>query len=176
MVLRDFLEKGTLFFSQIYTLSEFCSILGLPIVELHRITKWGVVGFVAQNEAFSKKVCFSQLAKYCSWQSKKPASYCMVTNLLEFLFVSIFLVSETTCASCLETINLYIAFRKLQYVHPVQPVHCFQKHPTCTSRLETSNIYIAFGNFQPHHVQKHHTCTYGYIIQNNRCGMKTATK
>ena len=49
-------KEGTLFFSWIYTLSEFCGILGLPILGLHRITKWEFVGFVAQNVAFMTEV------------------------------------------------------------------------------------------------------------------------
>ena len=39
------IKEGTLFFSLIYTLSEFCSILGLPIGEL--LTLW------LQDVAFS---------------------------------------------------------------------------------------------------------------------------
>ena len=41
------IKKGTLFFSRIYALFEFsAAFLDYPL-ELHRITKLGVVGFVA---------------------------------------------------------------------------------------------------------------------------------
>ena len=47
MVLRDFPKEGTLFFSWIYTLSEFYDILGLPIGVATHYKMLQVVGFVA---------------------------------------------------------------------------------------------------------------------------------
>ena len=94
-VSRDSPKKGILFFSWIYTLSEFCGILGLPILGLHSITKCEFVGFVAQNVALSTVVPSLQLPEYRTWQSKKRHYIVWSpTSQDSSFYVFIFLVSS----------------------------------------------------------------------------------
>ena len=95
------IKEKTLYFSWIYTLSEFCGILGLPIEVALQYKTWGVVGFVAPGCGyFDSSPVFivgwvSQLV-----ERKKPTSYCMFTNLSGLSFYVSFLVSSKIFLVC----------------------------------------------------------------------------